>query len=66
LSSIKFIKKASISLQGRNLLMLLPKTNIYTDPEYSDNGSTSNGIGVAAIASPPASRFYGATISLTF
>lgn len=66
LSRIKVIKKASISLQGRNLLMLLPKTNIYTDPEYSDNGSTSNGIGVAAIASAPPSRYYGATISLTF
>jgi TonB-linked SusC/RagA family outer membrane protein len=66
LGSIKFIKKASVSLQGRNLLMLLPKTNIYTDPEYSDNGSGSNGIGVAGIASPPASRFYGASISLTF
>ncbi|MES2332385.1 MAG: SusC/RagA family TonB-linked outer membrane protein [Bacteroidota bacterium] len=66
LSSIKFIKKASISLQGRNLLMLLPKTNLYTDPEYSDNGSTSNGVGVAGIASPPPSRFYGASISLTF
>jgi len=66
LSGIKFIKQASISVQGRNLLMLLPKTNIYTDPEYSDNGSTSNGIGVAAIASAPASRFFGATISLTF
>ncbi|MEO8172169.1 MAG: TonB-dependent receptor, partial [Sediminibacterium sp.] len=66
LNNIKFIKKASLSLQGRNLLMLLPKTNIYTDPEYSDNGSGSNGVGVAGIASPPASRFYGASISLTF
>ncbi len=66
LRNVKFIKKASVSIQGRNLLMLLPKTNIYTDPEYSDNGSNSNGIGVAAIASPPASRFYGASISLTF
>lgn len=66
LRSIKFIQKASISLQGRNLLLLLPKTNLYTDPEYSDNGSTSNGIGVAGISSPPPSRFYGASISLTF
>jgi TonB-dependent SusC/RagA subfamily outer membrane receptor len=66
LRSVKFIKKASLSIQGRNLIMLLPKTNIYTDPEYSDNGSGSNGVGVAAISSPPASRFYGASISLTF
>lgn len=66
LSRIKIIKRASISLQGRNLLMLLPKTNIYTDPEYSDNGSGSNGIGVAGIVSAPPSRYYGGTISLTF
>lgn len=62
----KFVKRATISIQGRNLFMLLPKTNLYTDPEYSDNGSTSNGIGVAAIASAPPSRYYGGTISITF
>ncbi len=66
LSRIRFIKKASISIQGRNLFMLLPATNLYTDPEYSDNGAGSNGAGVAGIVSPPPSRFYGATISLTF
>lgn len=66
LARTKFVKNATISIQGRNLLMLLPKTNLYTDPEYSDNGSGSNGIGVAAIASAPPSRYYGATISITF
>ncbi|HUC81602.1 MAG TPA: SusC/RagA family TonB-linked outer membrane protein [Flavisolibacter sp.] len=66
LQRAKFIKRATVSLQGRNLLMFLPKTNLYTDPEYSDNGSGSNGMGVAGIASPPPSRYYGATISLTF
>jgi len=66
LKHVKFIKKASISIQGRNLFMLLPNTNLYTDPEYSDNGAASNGIGVAGISSPPPSRYYGATISLTF
>jgi hypothetical protein len=62
----KFIKRVVISAQGRNLFILLPKTNLYTDPEYSDNGSGSNGIGVAAISSPPPSRYYGGTISITF
>jgi len=66
LSKVKYIKRTTISVQGRNLLMLLPKTNLYTDPEYSDNGATSNGIGVAAIVSSPPSRYYGATISLIF
>jgi outer membrane receptor protein involved in Fe transport len=62
----KFIKNVRVGIQGRNLFILLPKTNMYTDPEYSDNGSGSNGIGVAAIASPPPSRYYGGTISITF
>ncbi|HYE55123.1 MAG TPA: SusC/RagA family TonB-linked outer membrane protein, partial [Chitinophagaceae bacterium] len=66
LSRAKFIKALTLSVQGRNLFMLLPKTNLYTDPEYSDNGATSNGIGVAAIASPPPSRYFGGTISITF
>ena len=66
LSRVKFVKNVSIGVQGRNLVMLLPKTNLYTDPEYSDNGSGSNGIGVAAIASPPPSRYFGGTISITF
>jgi hypothetical protein len=55
-----------VGIQGRNLLILLPKTNLYTDPEYSDNGSGSNGIGIAGIVSSPPSRFYGGTISITF
>jgi TonB-linked SusC/RagA family outer membrane protein len=66
LRRVSFVKKASLSLQGRNLVMLLPKTNLYTDPEYSDNGSTSNGIGVAGIVSAPPSRYYGASLSVTF
>ena len=66
IAKTKFIKNVTVSVQGRNLFMILPKTNLYTDPEYSDNGSTSNGIGVAAISSPPPSRYYGGTISITF
>lgn len=66
LRNTKFIKRTTLSLQGRNLVMLLPKTNLYTDPEYSDNGSTSNGIGVAGIVSAPPSRYYGAAITFTF
>lgn len=66
LRGVKFIKRATVSVQGRNLVMLLPKTNLYTDPEYSDNGSTSNGIGVAGIVSPPPSRYFGGTLSVTF
>ncbi|MFT4093869.1 MAG: SusC/RagA family TonB-linked outer membrane protein [Niabella sp.] len=61
----KAIKKATLSLQGRNLFLWMPKDNVYTDPEYSAAGSDSNGIGLTGYDAPP-QRYYGATISLTF
>ncbi len=64
--SVKFIKSARVSVQGRNLLIFLPKSNVYTDPEYSEAGNDSNGIGITGLSSAPPSRFYGATLSLNF
>jgi hypothetical protein len=61
----KVIKSITISAQGRNLFEWLPKSNVYTDPEYSDAGSTSNGIGLTNLQSPP-SRYFGGTLSFTF
>jgi hypothetical protein len=61
-----FIKGASISLQGRNLFIWVPKTNLYTDPEYSANGADSNAIGVTNINLTPPARYVGGTLSLTF
>lgn len=61
----KVIKGLTITAQGRNLFEWLPKSNIYTDPEFSDAGSASNGIGLTNLQSPP-SRYYGGTISFTF
>jgi len=66
LQKTKAIKGATISLQGRNLFLWLPKSNVYTDPEYSDAGNDSNGIGLTGMSSAPPSRYYGATITLTF
>jgi TonB-linked SusC/RagA family outer membrane protein len=66
LSQTKFIKGASISLQGRNLFIWVPKTNLYTDPEYSANGTDSNAIGLTTIALTPPARYVGGTLSLTF
>lgn len=62
----KFIKSATLSLQGRNLFIWLPKTNFYTDPEYSEVSATSNGVGITGISSAPPSRYYGATFAITF
>ncbi len=66
LGKTKFIKGATISVQGRNLFLWLAKDNIYTDPEYSDAGNDSNGIGLNSENQTPPSRFYGATISVKF
>jgi len=62
---VKGIKNISITAQGRNLFMWVPKSNIYTDPEYSDAGTASNGIGLTNLQAPP-SRYYGGTLSITF
>lgn len=61
-----FIKGIDVSVQGRNLFIWLPKTNFYTDPEYSEVSSTSNGIGITGISSAPPSRYYGGTIAINF
>lgn len=66
LGNLKYVKGATISLQGRNLFLFTPKSNIYTDPEYSAAGSESNAIGVTTLGQTPPSRFFGATASLTF
>lgn len=64
LKRIKTIKGGTISIQGRNLFLWLPKDNVYTDPDYSSNG-TGNGIGLTSLQTPP-SRFFGGTLSITF
>ncbi|MFN8333701.1 MAG: SusC/RagA family TonB-linked outer membrane protein [Cyclobacteriaceae bacterium] len=66
LSQTKFIKSASIGIQGRNLFIWVPKANLYTDPEYSANGNNSNAIGFTSINQTPPARYVGGTISLTF
>ncbi len=66
LSSTKVIKAASLSVQGRNLFIWTPKTNLYTDPEYSALGADSNAIGFTSIGLSPPARYVGGTISLTF
>jgi TonB-linked SusC/RagA family outer membrane protein len=66
IAKMRYLKGATISIQGRNLLVWMAKDNFYTDPEYSDAGSSSNGIGLTGLNTAPPSRFYGGTISFTF
>ena len=62
----KFFKGITVSAQGRNLLILMAKDNYYTDPEYSDAGNNSNGIGLTGLSQSPPSKFYGASVKFTF
>ncbi|HEX2845918.1 MAG TPA: SusC/RagA family TonB-linked outer membrane protein [Chitinophagaceae bacterium] len=64
IAKAKFLKAASIGIQGRNLFIFTAKSNIYTDPEY--NFSDGNAIGITTLGQTPPSRYFGGTISLTF
>ncbi|RYF78691.1 MAG: SusC/RagA family TonB-linked outer membrane protein [Cytophagaceae bacterium] len=61
-----FIKGATLSAQGRNLFIWVPKSNLYTDPEYSSNGTDSNAVGFTTLGQTPPARYFGGTVSLTF
>ncbi len=67
LNKIGFInvESATISVQGRNLLLYTPDTNVYTDPEYSAFGASSNAIGISGFNDAPPARYYGLTLSVT-
>ncbi|CAN5425832.1 SusC/RagA family TonB-linked outer membrane protein [soil metagenome] len=62
----KFIKGASFSLTGRNLFMLLPKSNPYTDPEFASITPGSNLRGVNNSGQLPGTRVYGGSLKVTF
>ncbi len=64
LTRTRIIKSATVGLVGRNLVTLLPKENIYTDPEFGN--TTSNAIGVNATFITPPTRTYGFTLNVGF
>jgi TonB-linked SusC/RagA family outer membrane protein len=61
-----FIKDAQIGFVGRNLLMLRPKTNVWTDPEFNASGTTTNAVGYTTEDQTPPTRTYGFSVKLTF
>ena len=67
-NNANFLKKASLSLIGKNLLMFLPKSNQWGDPEFSNtaNNANANTSGVSSVYETPSSRFYGATVNVQF
>ena len=64
MNRIGFIQGATITAQGRNLLIFTPKSNIYTDPDY--NFSDGNAVGIVTLAATPPTRFFGGSLTLTF
>ncbi|RYF68278.1 MAG: SusC/RagA family TonB-linked outer membrane protein, partial [Cytophagaceae bacterium] len=65
----KFIKTLNVALTGRNLIMLRPKTNVFTDPEFSGGtnaNDTSNAVGTTTEYQTPPTRLYGFRLSFGF
>ncbi len=63
-AATKIIQKATVSLSGRNLLMIRPKTNVWTDPEFNED--TGNDVGRTSENQAPPTRIFTATLSVTF
>lgn len=64
LKSLKIVKQTSFTLSGRNLIMLRPKTNKWTDPEFSED--TGNDLGRTSENQAPPTRIFSATLAVTF
>ncbi len=56
------VKGATFTVSGRNLFMFLPKTNEFTDPEFSN--TTDNALGVTNVNSLPPTRIFGASLNI--
>jgi TonB-linked SusC/RagA family outer membrane protein len=62
----KYMKGLVFSLTGRNLWMFLPKSNQFTDPEFSSTSATSNTRGTNDNNELPGTRIFGADLKVTF
>jgi len=60
------IKAAQVGVIGRNLIMLRPRTNIWTDPEFNNRNGNSNAMGYTTEDQTPPTRIYGFSVKLTF
>lgn len=65
----KAIKAVNFAITGRNLLMWVPKSNVWTDPEFTSNGNaayTGNAVGRSTAFNLPPTRNFGVSLSLQF
>jgi len=61
---LHFVNESSISLIGNNLLMFVPKENLWGDPEF--NYGNTNSLGFNTFNQLPPTRNFSASLSFTF
>lgn len=64
----KAIKRATVSAIGRNILILVPKSNQWSDPEFNTTPGSANPntFGLSSSFINPPTRIYGGSLTLTF
>ncbi len=61
----KYIKKVTISAVGKNLLLIVPKSNQWGDPEFNYS-ATGNTFGLASSFQAPTGRLFGGSLTVQF
>lgn len=61
----RIIKRVTVSAVGKNLLLFVPKSNQWGDPEFNYS-TTGNTFGVASSFQYPASRLFGGSLTVQF
>jgi TonB-linked SusC/RagA family outer membrane protein len=61
----KGIKRITVSAVGKNLLLLVPKSNQWGDPEFNYK-TTGNTFGISSSFQSPASRLFGGSLTVQF
>ncbi|MEO6932519.1 MAG: hypothetical protein ABI151_12880 [Chitinophagaceae bacterium] len=64
LTKLKYVQDASLSVVGSNLLLWVPKSNVWTNPEF--NEGTGNATGSNSLNQSPPTRTYGVNLKVVF
>ncbi|RYY38414.1 MAG: SusC/RagA family TonB-linked outer membrane protein [Chitinophagaceae bacterium] len=61
----RYVKGVTLSAVGRNLLMIVPKSNQWGDPEFN-SASGGNTFGLSSVFQSPSARYFGGTLTVQF
>ena len=64
ISKVKVLSAVNVGVYGRNLVTIVDKKNMFTDPEFSF--TTGNGQGVNNTSQTPSVKQYGVTVNVNF